>query len=146
MKLATTSLALSIGALVVLTSVTWANPRQSTVPPPGVDRALGRWHSTERFEGEPRITVAFQRKDGGLEGWAILLGQKRKIDNRATLGLSFMGATWDGERVRFSTMLPEDEGTIGWELRVTSPTTAVLAALTEDGVPIDDDLKWDMTR
>jgi hypothetical protein len=39
-----------------------------------------------------------------------------------------------------------DEGTIGWELRVTSSTTAVLAALTEDGQPIQGELKWDMTK
>ena len=146
MKLASRLSLLPIGVLVILTPSLLANPTQPAGGSPDADRALGRWHSTERFEDEPRITVAFQRRDAGLEGWAVLLGQKRKADNRATLGLSFTNATWDGQRVRFSTVLPDDEGTIGWELRVTSPKTAVLAALTEDGVPIADDLRWDMTR
>jgi hypothetical protein len=75
----------------------------------------------------------------------VLLGQHRKNDDRATLGLSFTNAIWKGQGFQFSTILP-DEGTLGWELRVTTPTTAVLAALTEDGRPIQDQLKWDMRR
>ena len=110
------------------------------------DRAFGKWYSTERFENEPRISLSFRRSDRSIEGWALLLGQQRKADDRATLGLSFTEATWDGQTFRFSTILPEDEGTIGWELRVTSPTTAVLTAITEDGQPIQDELKWDMTK
>src|SRR4030095_3243504 len=110
------------------------------------DRALGKWHSTEQFEGEPRIAVSFRRGDRSIEGWAVLLGQHRKADDRATLGLSFTDATWTGQSVRFSTILPEDEGTIAWELRVVTPTTAVLTALTENGQPIQDELKWEMIR
>jgi hypothetical protein len=114
---------------------------------PSIDDTLGKWVSAERFEGEPRISVAFRRGNGSIEGWAVLLGQHRKGDDRATLGLSFSGATWNGRSMEFSTILPEDEGTIGWELRVSTPTTATLSALTEDGLPInDDDLRWDMTR
>jgi hypothetical protein len=79
-------------------------------------------------------------------GWALLLGQHRKTDDRATLGLSFAEAAWDGQRFLFSTILPEDEGTIGWELHIATPTTAVLTALTEDGQPIQDELKWEMKR
>ena len=108
--------------------------------------ALGKWYSVERFENEPRLSVAFSRTDRSFAGWAVLLGQHRKNDDRATLALSFSEATWNGQAFQFSTILPEDEGTIGWELRVTSPTKAVLAALTEDGRPIQDELKWDMTR
>jgi hypothetical protein len=110
------------------------------------ERAFGKWYSTEQFENEPRISVSFRRTDRSIAGWAVLLGQQRKTDNRATLGLSFTEATWDGQVFRFSTILPEDEGTIGWELRVTSSRTAVLAALTEDGQPIPDEVKWDMTK
>jgi hypothetical protein len=110
------------------------------------DRALGKWYSTEQFEGEPRIAVSFRKGDRSIEGWALLLGQHRKADDRATLGLSFTDATWTGQSVRFSTILPEDEGTIGWELRVVTPTTAVLTALTENGQPIPDELRWEMTR
>ena len=110
------------------------------------DRAFGKWYSTERFENEPRISLSFRRGDRLIEGWALLLGQHRKDDDRATLGLSFTDATWDGQTFRFRTILPEDEETIGWELRVTSPTTAVLSAITEDGQPIQDELKWDMTK
>ena len=110
------------------------------------ERVLGKWSSTERFENEPRISLSFRQTDRSIAGWAVLLGQHRKADDRATLGLSFTEATWNGQSLRFSTILPEDEGTIGWELRPTSPTTAVLAALTEDGQPIQDELKWDMTK
>jgi hypothetical protein len=114
---------------------------------PNLEDSLGKWVSAERFEGEPRISVSFRKRGSGLEGWAILLGQHRKNDDRATLALSFSEASWDGRRVKFNTILPEDEGTIGWELRVITPITAVLAALTEDGLPVnDDDLRWDMSR
>jgi len=114
--------------------------------PTDQSRALGKWNSTERFEGEPRISVSFRSTGPSIEGWAVLLGQHRKNDDRAILGLSFMNATWNGQRFRFSTILPEDEGTIGWELHVATPTTAVLTALTENGRPIQDELKWDMRR
>ena len=139
------SIFLSVGILVlglmITTRVTPA--QQATID---LERALGKWQSTEQFEGESRITVAFRRKDRSVQGWAVLLGQHRKGDNRATLGLSFTEVAWDGRRFAFSTILPDDEGTIGWELRVTSPTTAVLTALTEDGQPIEDELKWEMTK
>src|SRR5262245_58149900 len=95
--------------------------------------ALGKWNSTERFEDEPRISVSFRSDGPSIVGWAVLLGQHRKNDDRATLGLSFANATWNGRGFQFSTILPEDEGTLGWELRVTTPTTAVLTVLTEDG-------------
>jgi hypothetical protein len=62
------------------------------------------------------------------------------------LGLSFSEATWDGRSVHFSTILPEDEGTIGWELRVLTSSTAMLSALTENGQPIQDEPMWEMTR
>jgi hypothetical protein len=135
----------AVGLLLVLASSLGATAPQSGTAQ-GPEPALGLWYSTERFEGEPRFTVAFQRQGAALEGWAVLLGQRRKDDHRATLGLSFMGATWGDQRMRFSTILPEDEGSIDWELRVTSPTTAVLVAVTVDGEPGDDDMKWEMTR
>jgi hypothetical protein len=44
-------------------------------------------------------------------------------------------------------MLPEDGGTIGWELRPVDATHAKLVSLTVNGVPLDDDdLAWDMVR
>jgi hypothetical protein len=111
-----------------------------------LEQTLGKWRSTERFENEARITVAFSNKGGSVEGWAVLLGQHRQTDDRAILALSFCNAAWDGRRFLFRTVLPEDEGTTTWELRVTTPTTAVLAALTEDGQPIQDAPKWNMIR
>ena len=145
MKYAATFGFLGIAVLVLsVTAVVRATPPGQQVN--DADRAFGKWYSTERFENEPRISLSFRRTDRSIAGWALLLGQHRKGDDRATLGLSFSEATWNGQSFRFSTILPEDEGTIGWELRVTSPTTAVLAALTEDGQPIQDELKWDMTK
>ncbi len=113
---------------------------------PGLDQALGKWNSIERFENEPRISVAFRRNTRGLEGWAVLLGQHRKNDDRATLALTFSEATWNGRSVVFSTVLPEDEGTLGWELQVLTPTTALLRALTEDGRPLQNELLWEMRK
>ena len=116
------------------------------VPPLDPADMLGTWRSAERFEGEARVTVAIRAKDRGLEGWAVLLGQHRKTDDRAILGLSFSDASRDGQLFRFNTILPEDEGTIGWELRVLSRSTAVLVAVTEDGRPMQDELKIDMAK
>jgi hypothetical protein len=148
MKVATSLFLLWIGG-VVLGSISAAPATPSAGHADqavALDRALGKWHSTERFEAEPRITVALRGSDHSVEGLAVMLGQHRKSDDRATLALSFCSATWDGQRFLFSTVLPDDEGTIGWELRVTTPTTAVLKALTEDGQPIQAELRWDMTR
>ena len=146
MRPAASLFVVSIGTLgLCLTAATRATPAQAAQPK-DLERALGRWHSTERFEDEPRITVGLRSKGRTIEGWAVLLGQHRKADDRATLGLSFSEAVWDGQRFLFSTILPEDEGTIGWELRVATPTSAVLLALTEDGQPMQDELKWDMTK
>jgi len=133
-----------LAVIVLLTCAARATPHAAQTA--DVDRALGKWNSIERFEGEPRIAVAFRRSARSIEGWAVLLGQHRKNDDRATLGLSFTDATWNGRSVQFSTILPEDEGTIGWELQVLNPTKAMLVALTENGQPIQDDLKWEMTR
>jgi hypothetical protein len=112
-----------------------------------VETAIGRWRSVEQFEGEPRFSFAFKQDSSGISGWAVLLGQTRKADHRATLALTFYGAKWDNDRLRFETMLPEDEGTIGWELRPVDATRAKLVSLTVNGVPLDDDdLAWDMVR
>jgi hypothetical protein len=134
---------LGVGLSVLALTVRATSVNQQTVD---LNRVLGKWNSTERFENEPRISVTFRRNGPSIEGWAILLGQHRKNDDRATLGLSFTNATWDGQAFQFRTILPEDEGTLGWELRPTTPTTAVLTALTEDGQPIQEQLKWAMTR
>jgi hypothetical protein len=142
------SLLLVLFATIVLSLVAGAR----TISVPQVDQkidlegALGKWSSTEQFEKESRITVAIRRKGTALNGWAVMLGQTRKGDNRATLALSFSEVTWDGRRFLFETILPDDEGTIGWELRVGTPTTAVFKALTEDGKPLEEDLKWDMRK
>lgn len=96
-------------------------------------RALGKWYSVERFENEPRISVSFSRTERSIAGWAVLLGQHRKDDDRATLGLSFSEATWTGQALHFSTILPEDEGTIGWELRVTYGLSLERSQLTSEG-------------
>ena len=142
MNAVTSTVSVSVLAVSILTGFAHA---QTAVPvnPPDM---LGTWHSTERFEGESRISVSIRAKDRGCEGWAVLLGQHRKSDDHATLGLSFSEASRDGQLFRFNTILPEDEGTIGWELRVLSPSTAVLVAVTENGRPVQDELKWEMTR
>ena len=111
-----------------------------------IDNALGKWRSVEQFEGEPRLSFAFKQDSSGISGWAVMLGQTRKGDNRATLALTFYGAKWDKDRLRFETMLPEDGGTIGWELLPTGANSAKLSALTEDGKPMDEQLTWDMER
>ena len=111
-----------------------------------IDNAIGKWRSVEQFEGEPRYSFAFKKDSSGISGWAVMLGQTRKGDNRAILALTFYGAKWDKDRLRFETMLPEDGGTIGWELLPTGANSAKLSALTEDGEPMDEPLTWDMVR
>jgi hypothetical protein len=138
---------LSIGMVVLcLMTTTGTTHARRATQSLDLEQAVGKWRSTERFENDARITVGLRSKGGSVEDWAVLLGQHRKTDDRATLALSFCNATWDGRRLLFSTVLPEDEGTTGWELRVTTSTTAVLAALTEDGQPIPDAPKWNMIR
>jgi hypothetical protein len=112
----------------------------------GVEHALGTWRSAEQFEGESRLSFAFRRQGTEITGWAVLLGQHRKGDNRATLALTFHSVVWDKDRLKFETQLPEDEGTIGWELRVTDANRATLVATTENGAPFDEPLTWEMRR
>jgi hypothetical protein len=141
------SFVVCMGAAFSLICRAHAFQDQTTSTRVGLEQALGKWQSTEQYENESRITVAFRSKGQTVEGWALLLGQHRKDNDRATLGLSFSEASWDGQRFLFNTVLPEDEGTIGWELRPSTATTAVLKALTEDGQPMqDDDLRWTMKK
>ena len=114
--------------------------------PADVDRAVGTWRSTEQFEGESRFSFAFRQDGKNIVGWAVLLGQHRKADHRATLALTFQNVVWEKDRFKFETFLPEDEGTIGWELRVTAPTRATLVALSENGAPYQEPLTWEMTK
>jgi hypothetical protein len=118
----------------------------ASAQPPDAEHALGRWRSVEQFEGESRLAFAFQRRGNDITGWAVLLAQHRKGDNRVTLALTFHGVVWEKDRLKFETMLPEDEGTIGWELRPTGPNRATLVAITENGVPFDEALSWPMTK
>ena len=107
----------------------------------------GTWRSVEQFENESRISVGFRERGKQIVGWAILLGQHRKNDDRATLGLTFQNLKVRGNTVTFETMLPEDEGTLGWEFHKTSDTTGTLRAVRENGEPIADaDLVWEMKR
>src|SRR5262245_14428709 len=99
-----TSVGVTVVVVVLLLSVTAVQTISTGQPRMEVEQALGKWQSTERFESEPRIVVSFRRGDRSIEGWAVLLGQYRKGDNRATLGLSFSEASWNGESLRFSTI------------------------------------------
>jgi hypothetical protein len=141
----------SICVVAVVLAIQWisASPRlwgQQAGGPTGVQVTSGVWRSTEQFEGEPRISVAFRERGNEIEGWAVLLGQHRKNDDRVTLGLTFHTAKRNGNTVTFETLLPEDEGTIGWSFNATSPTTGTLTALTENGQPVQDHLVWELKR
>ena len=98
-----------------------------------LERTLGTWHSTEQFEGEPRVQFAFRQRGNEIVGWVVMLGQQRKGNDHAVLALSFCDARWDGDRVRFESILPDDEGTIGWEMRPGVDGKGVLSAVTENG-------------
>jgi hypothetical protein len=76
---------LGVGLFVLSLTLRATSVSQQTVD---LDRALGKWNSTERFEGEPRISVSFRSNGPSIEGWAVLLGQHRRNDDRATLGTS----------------------------------------------------------
>lgn len=131
-------------AMVALV-ISWsaAESRQT----PGVEDALGTWKSVEQFEGEPRLSFGFKRTNGDISGWGVMLGQKRKADHRATLAMTFYGVKWEKDRLRFESLLPEDGGTIGWELRPTDAKRSRLVAVTLNGAPLDDDdLAWDMVK
>ena len=112
----------------------------------GFERALGSWHSTEQFDGEPRVQFAFRRQGNEVVGWVVMLGQNRKGNDRAVLALSFCDVRWDGDRVRFDSILPEDEGTIGWEMRPVADGRGVLAAISENGTPLPEPIVWDVQR
>lgn len=135
-----------IAVLAVITIIASGSGAES-LQVPSLDTTIGKWLSVEQFEGEPRFAFSFKRANGDVTGWAVLLGQHRKGDHRATLAMTFYGVKWDKDRLRFQTPLPEDEGTLGWELRPTSGTRAVLRTVTINGEPVDDDdLVWDMVK
>jgi hypothetical protein len=68
-----------------------------------LERALGTWHSTEQFEGEPRVQFAFRRQGNEVVGWVVMLGQNRKGNDRTVLALSFCDVRWDGASASGST-------------------------------------------
>jgi hypothetical protein len=121
-------------------------PVTEAVQPASLERALGNWHSTEQFEGEPRVQFAFRQRGNEIVGWVVMLGQQRKNDNHAVLALSFCDVRWEGDRVRFESILPDDEGTIGWEMRPGAGGTGVLSAVTENGTPFPEPIVWDVRR
>src|SRR5215467_6256580 len=100
---------LGVGLFALCLTLRATSIGQETVD---LNGALGKWNSTERFEGEPRISVLFRTNGTSIEGWAVFLGQHRKKDDRVTLGLSFTNITWNGQSFKFSAFLPEDEGTL----------------------------------
>ena len=128
---------------ISVTSRLWGQQARGST---SVQVTSGVWRSTEQFEGEPRISVAFRDRGNEIAGWALMLGQHRKHDDRVTLGLTFNAAKRSGNIVTFETILPEDEGTIGWSFEATSQTTATLRALTENGQRVPDDLVWELKR
>lgn len=111
-----------------------------------LERALGAWHSSEQFEGEPRVQFAFRQQRNEVVGWVVMLGQQRKGNDHTVLALSFCDVRGDGDRVRFTSILPDDEGTIGWEMRPTADGKGVLAAITENGTPLPEPIVWDVQR
>ena len=111
-----------------------------------LERALGAWHSSEQFEGEPRVQFAFRQQGTEVVGWVVMLGQQRKGNDHTVLALSFCDVRADGDRVRFTSMLPDDEGTIGWEMRPTADGKGVLSAITENGTPLPEPIVWDVQR
>lgn len=110
--------------------------------PPSAESVIGRWYSVEQFEGEPRFSFGFTREGSDIVGWAVLLGQTRKQDNRATLAMTFHGAKWDAGRLTFETRLPEDGGKLVWRLVPADTKRATLTAITEDG----EELSWEIVR
>jgi len=61
--------------------------------------------------------------------------------------LTFQNLKVSGNTVTFETLLPEDEGTLGWEFRKTSDTAGTLKTVKENGEPVADaDLVWEMKR
>jgi hypothetical protein len=130
--------ALGRAAVVLSLAVCTVEAQQA----PSAEGVLGRWYSVEQFEGEPRFSFGFTRKDGGIAGWAVLLGQTRKQDNRATLAMTFTEAKWDTGRLTFETVLPEDGGKLVWTLLPTAEKRAKITAVTEDG----EELSWELVR
>jgi hypothetical protein len=130
--------ALGRGAVVVSLAMCTVEAQQA----PSAESVLGRWYSAEQFEGEPRFSFGFTREGGGIAGWAVLLGQTRKQDNRATLAMTFYGARWEADRLTFETMLPEDGGKLAWTLVPSDAKRAKVTAITEDG----EELSWDVVR
>jgi hypothetical protein len=134
---------LGFAALALVIGITqWAAAAQRL----DVAQAVGVWHSTERFRGESRVTVAFRKEGGGMVGWATMLGMHRKTDDDATLGFSFCDVRWTDDRFLFKTILPDNEGTTAWEMQLTSGEKATLRAVTENGIPIEGAPAWEMTR
>ena len=127
-------------ALLTLAASTLLGQRQVPI-------TSGTWRSVELFEDESRISVGFRERGKDIVGWAVLLGQHRKNDDRATLALTFQNLKVSGNTVTFETLLPEDEGTLGWEFHKTSDTTGTLKTIKENGEPIADaDFVWEMKR
>jgi hypothetical protein len=130
--------ALGRAAVVLSLAICTIEARQA----PSAEGVLGRWYSVEQFEGEPRFSFGFTREGASIAGWAVLLGQTRKQDHRATLAMTFDGAKWEAGRLTFETMLPEDGGKLAWTLVPTDAKRAKVTAITEDG----EELSWELVR
>jgi hypothetical protein len=140
-------------ALVAFSLLTFALSAQPEVSARAPDQASadvrpvsGEWRSVEQFDNQARATLVVQDGAGSLTGTFTLLGTTRGDDDRATLRVPFRDGAWDGATLSFETELPDGEGKQRWALRVTAPGRATLGPVTEDGQPIEDGPKWEMSR
>jgi hypothetical protein len=60
--------------------------------------------------------------------------------------MPFRGGAWDGTILTFETVLPDNEGTSRWALRVGATGKATLYPTAEDGKAVEDGPKWEMVR
>jgi hypothetical protein len=143
-----TAAALAAFSLLTFTvsARTEASARGQAKAPADIRPVSGEWRSGEQFDNQARATLVVKDGAGSLTGTLTLLGMTRGDDDRATVRVPFRDGAWDGTTLSFETVLPDGEGKARWTLRLTAAGKATLGPVTDDGKPISDGPKWEMSR
>ena len=131
---------LLIATTCVVTATVTSAQAPSARPPAALS---GDWRSEPRVNGRPDVQLVVSA-ESTLTARMVLRGETRNVSEWAPLTVEHLA--WDGRRITFSTALPHDEGTAYWTFTPTGPTTARIAAVTDDAEPGDEMPAWNVVK
>jgi hypothetical protein len=112
---------------------------------PAKDRIVGSWKAVERFNGQPRVVIALEKRESKIGGTVVMLGVTDDDNNQTTLNLVIDEAALDGDSLSFKTKFP-DESVCEWAMSFSGGDQAAAGIVVDGDGPVSDPQKWEMRR